>query len=108
MKIEKNLRVGRLIDVYGSLLTTKQYEIITSYIFDNLSLSEIGYNYSISRQAVSDSINQSIRALESYEDKLRVIDKEDKLVDKLKNLTNDIDSGILQERLIKIIEDIRG
>lgn len=107
MKIEDNLKIIKLIDTYGSLLTSRQFEVVTSYYFDNLSLSEIGDNYSISRQAVSDSINQSIKALEIYEEKLHVISKEDKLVCKLENLLNDCGNE-MSNRLKEIIEDIRG
>lgn len=107
MKIEDNLKIIKLIDTYGSLLTSRQFDVVTSYYFDNLSLSEIGDNYSISRQAVSDSINQSIKALENYEEKLHVISKEDKLIFDLENLLNGCDNET-SNRLKEIIEDIRG
>ena len=48
MIIDDNLKVAKLIDTYGKLLTDKQYEIMTSYYFDNLSLSEIGDNFGYS------------------------------------------------------------
>ena len=107
MKIEDNLRVIKLIDTYGSLLTSKQYEIITSYYFDNLSLSEIGDNYNISRQAISDSINQSIKSLEGYEDKLHIIQKDESLLSRLEGVLNDCNTETCN-RLKEIIEDIRG
>lgn len=106
MKIENNLRVGKLIDTYGALLTTRQYDIITSYYFDNLSLSEIGYNFTISRQAVSDSINQSVKALEGYEEKLHFVSKGETLVEELMSLGRD--NPNLIERVNKIIDGIRG
>jgi len=34
MIIEDNLKIAKLIDVYGKLLTDKQYQIMTSYYFD--------------------------------------------------------------------------
>jgi len=73
MIIEDNLKIAKLIDVYGKLLTDKQYQIMTSYYFDNLTLSEIGDNFSISRQAVSDCLSQATKILTSYEDKLQII-----------------------------------
>ena len=75
--------------------------------FDNLSLSEIGDNYSISRQAVSDCINQSIKALETYEEKLKVISKEKSIVDKLSVIVRECDNKQLSEKICKVIEDIR-
>ena len=106
MKIENSLRVGKLIDAYGSLLTIRQFDIITSYYFDNLSLSEIGYNFCISRQAVSDSINQSIKALEGYDEKLHFVSKEETLVDELEELGRDYPN--LRERINKIIDGMRS
>ena len=41
MTIENNLKIIKLIDTYGKLLTDKQLEIISNYYFDNLTLSEI-------------------------------------------------------------------
>ena len=73
MIIEDNLRISKLIDIYGKLLTDKQYQIMTSYYFDNLTLSEIGDNLGISRQAVSDCLSQATRILESYEKKLQIL-----------------------------------
>lgn len=73
MSIDENLKIVRLIDAYGSTLTEKQFSIISSYYFDNLTLSEIGENMSISRQAVSDSINQSLKSMSVLEEKLGVI-----------------------------------
>ena len=66
MTLDNNLRVIKLIDCYGELLTSKQYDIMTNYYFDNLSLSEIGDNFGISRQAVSDCISKSIKILENW------------------------------------------
>ncbi|MGN0961155.1 MAG: YlxM family DNA-binding protein [Christensenellales bacterium] len=106
MKIENNLRVSSLIDVYGSLLTSRQYDMITSYYFDNLSLSEIGYNFNVSRQAVSDSINQSIKALEGFENKLHYVSRVELLTNELNKLASDY--PVLRERINKIIDDLRS
>ena len=108
MSLEENLRITSLIDTYGKLLTNKQFEIVSSYYFDNLTLSEIGDNYNISRQAVNDCINQSVKALETYEDKLHLISKNDAIITKLQKMANDSNNAELSSRLAEIIEDIRG
>lgn len=107
MNIEDNLKVIKLIDAYGSLLTPKKLEIMTTYYFDNLSLSEIGDNYGISRQAVRDSINQSIKSLQSYEDKLHVILKEECIMEELKGIVSKYSVNGLREDIDKIIEELR-
>ena len=108
MNLEESLRITSLIDTYGKLLTTKQFEIVSSYYYDNLTLSEIGDNYNISRQAVNDCINQSVKALESYEEKLQLLSKQDAIIDKLTKVANDSNNAELSSRLAEIIEDIRG
>lgn len=108
MKIEDNLKVTRLIDVYGVLLTKRQYDIVSSYYFDNLSLSEIGENYSISRQAVSDSLSQSLKALESYEERLKIIEKDDAILSSLAALKNNTNDSYVVEAINQIIDYMRG
>ncbi len=107
MSLEESLRVTTLIDTYGKLLTDKQFEIVSSYYYDNLTLSEIGDNFGISRQAVNDCINKTIKALQSYEDKLHLIERNNMIIDKLNGLTN-VDSNELSTKVAEIIEDIRG
>ena len=108
MDLEESLRITSLIDAYGKLLTTKQFEIVSSYYYDNLTLSEIGDNYNISRQAVNDCINQSVKALETYEEKLHLIARNDAVISKLNKIADDSNNAELSKRLAEIIEDIRG
>jgi predicted DNA-binding protein YlxM (UPF0122 family) len=108
MDLEESLRITSLIDTYGKLLTNKQFEVVSSYYYDNLTLSEIGDNYNISRQAVNDCINQSVKALETYEEKLQLIAKQSAIIDKLTKIANDSNNAELSSRLAEIIEDIRG
>lgn len=106
MSIDENLKIVRLIDTYGSTLTEKQFSIISSYYFDNLTLSEIGENMGISRQAVSDSINQSLKSMSVLEENLGILrlsqDMESELMEFSKRL--DFEDG---DVLIKIIEKYR-
>lgn len=68
-KIEK---INRLLDIYGRLLTKSQYEIMSSYYYFDLSLSEISEEKNISRTAVSDAIKTATKKLENYEEKLGI------------------------------------
>ena len=108
MNIEDNLKVIKLIDAYGSLLTSKKFEIMTNYYFDNLSLSEIGDNYGISRQAVRDSISQSIKSLQSFEEKLQVIQRQERIQAELMKISSKYPDMGLKEEIGKIIEELRG
>ena len=64
-----------LLDLYSSLLTEHQNEIMSEYFYEDLSMIEISENYNISKAAVSDIINRCIKQLEEYENKLNLLDK---------------------------------
>ena len=102
MVIEDNLKIAKLIDVYGVLLTNKQMEIMSSYYFDNLTLSEIADNYNISRQAVNDCLAQATKVLFNLEDKLQFVKKNDNLKVRLNNLKN----MSTNEEVTNLISDI--
>ena len=68
--MENNVKVSMLNQIYGKLLTTKQYEIIDDYYNNDLSLSEIAENNNITRQAVRDILKKGEKKLFEYEEKL--------------------------------------
>ena len=70
------MRIAKLIDIYGELLSKRRREIIEAYYFDDLSLSEISLNTGISRQGVRDSIKKSEAELRGYEEKLGLLEKD--------------------------------
>ncbi len=86
MSIENNLKIIKLIDIYGDLLTTKQLKIMKDYYFENLSLVEIAENLQISRQAVRDSISKSLKILDNYENVVGKIKSNENIITSLKNL----------------------
>lgn len=106
MIIDENIRIIKLIDTYGGLLTNRQSTIITSYYFDNLTLSEIADNHNISRQAVRDSISQSVKILSGYEDKLNLVSKHDDIKNKLIELKKLSTNDNLTNKINEIIDNI--
>ena len=77
MKVEENIYLAKLFDAYGALLSDGQRDIMAYYINDDLTISEIAENLSVSRQAVMDSINKADKKLRSYEEKLQFVKKID-------------------------------
>ncbi len=75
-----------LYDYYESLLTEKQKLYFKEYYFNNLSLSEISENYNVSRSAISKQINEALKWLNYYEDKLHLYEKGLKIKEIIKNL----------------------
>lgn len=74
--MEKNVKVSILCQIYGKLLTKKQFEIITDYYDNDLSLSEIAENNQITRQAVRDIIKKSEKKLYELEEELSFMEKQ--------------------------------
>lgn len=106
MSIDENLKMVRLIDNYGAVLTEKQFSIISNYYFDNLTYAEIGENMGISRQAVSDSINQSIKTMKGLEEKLGLISKFDSMLDDISQVADKMSEERKME-LLQVIEKYR-
>ena len=76
-----------LLQIYGAMLTEKQYGLLDDYYNNDLSLSEIAENYDITRQAVRDIIKKGENKLFELEEKLSVMDrmlKQDKKIVKYK------------------------
>ena len=89
---EKIIYYGTLLELYGELLTDKQYSAIDKDYNMDLSLSEIAQEDKITRQAVRDNIKKAEEKLEYFESKLKLyknFKKEDNIVSKLeKNIIN--------------------
>lgn len=89
---EKIIYYGTLLELYGELLTDKQYSAIDKYYNMDLTLSEIAQEDKITRQAVRDNIKKAEEKLEFFESKLKLyknFKKEDNIVLKLeKNIIN--------------------
>lgn len=70
--LEKIYQINQLIDLYGSLLTRSQYEIMKDYYENDLSLSEISELRGISRTAVSDALKKAQAKLDEAERKIGI------------------------------------
>ena len=68
--LESVLRYSELLNLYQSLLSETQREILDDYFSFNLSFSEIAENRHISRSAVEDAIKKGKKKLDDYENKL--------------------------------------
>lgn len=88
--MEKNVEISVLCQIYGKVLTEKQYEIINDYYNNDLSLSEIAENNGITRQAVRDIIKKSENKLYELEEKISLMKK---IMDE-KNIINNIEKEL--------------
>ena len=84
--MEKIVEQGLLYDFYGELLTNHQRQIYEGIVYDNLSLGEIAQEEGISRQAVHDIVKRCDKALQGYEEKLRLVAKFESIKDKVSRI----------------------
>ena len=73
--LQEALEISILFDFYGPLLTDRQQTLVDLYFNENLSLSEIAEEFGVTKQAVSDGIKKSEKALRKYEDKLGLVER---------------------------------
>ncbi|MBR2241276.1 MAG: DNA-binding protein [Clostridia bacterium] len=91
--MEKNVEISVLCQLYGKALTEKQYEVLTDYYNNDLSLSEIAENNNITRQAVRDIIKKGENKLYELEENILLMKKvleEEKIVTKIISELNEI------------------
>ncbi|MDK2971539.1 MAG: uncharacterized protein PWP23_1294 [Candidatus Sumerlaeota bacterium] len=73
--LDRIVRIGQLIDLYGGLLTERQHTFIQLHYEEDLSFGEIAKTYEVSRQAIHDAVKHAEKALDDYEEKLRLLDR---------------------------------
>jgi hypothetical protein len=71
----RHVRIGLLLELYGSLLTERQRDFVRLHFDEDQSFAEIAQCYTISRQAVYDTVRHAQRSLEEYESHLRLLEK---------------------------------
>ena len=107
-QLEKIYKQTMLFDFYGELLTEHQKQVYEDAVYNDLSLSEIAETYGISRQGVHDLIKRCDKLLQSYEDKLHLIERFGKAKETVRLIQTMTEiSGEGAEVLRKRLEDIR-
>ncbi len=108
--MEKNVKISILSDLYGKLLTEKQFEFIDDYYNNDLSLSEIAENNNITRQAVRDIIKKGEKKLFEYEEKLMFMKrmlKQEKKIEQVLSELNKIQKEYSDEQVAVVLEHIK-
>ena len=85
--MKEELYLVALYEYYKNLLTDKQKSYFEDYYFDNLSLSEIGENCNISRNAVSSQLLKIKEKLYEYEDALNLYKNQQEIIKIIDNET---------------------
>lgn len=108
--MDKKVEVSILCQIYGKLLTEKQYNYIDDYYNKDLSLSEIADNYSITRQAARDNIKKGEIKLFEYEEKLGIMKttlKNEKTIEDVLMQIKEIQTNYSDKKIAKILENVK-
>lgn len=99
--IVKTIRYNDLLNIYETLLSDTQCDILTAYFAYDLSLGEIAENRHVSRAAVEDALKKGVAKLEAYEKELHLLEKREKILKITANLKqktqNKEDTALLEE-----------
>lgn len=96
--MDDKFRLVELFLIYEGLLTDKQRAYFRSYALDDLSLQEVADNYKVSRNAVHNMIKAAVKALNKYEDTLKLYEKKNKIIKLL-----DKEKSNLKNKIINIL-----
>ncbi len=115
-QLTERLRVVRLVEVYGRLLTSRQLRLLRMYYLDDLSLGEAADQVDVTRQAVFDSLKCSVDELNRLEGTLHLLamiedDSRQKellaeSLDALEQTIAGLDGQVDQNTLIKMADEI--
>lgn len=108
--MEKKVQIGMLCDIYGKLLTKRQYNILNDYANGDLSLTEIAENNNITRQAVNDIVKKGESKLLEYEQKLGIMKKtinQEQTIQKVLSQISKITSDSSDKQIEKILNNVR-
>ena len=104
---DKLVRQAFLFDFYGELLNEHQSRVYEAFVCDNFSLSEIAEDNGVSRQSVHDLIKRCDAILEQYEQKLKLLEKFQKMKQQITRI-HELTSESEQTDNIKEIKQISG
>ena len=99
------LQLTLLYDFYGELLTEKQ-----KHYQNDLSLTEIGEELSISRQAVRDQLKRTEKILLDYEEKLQLVSRfqaQKKAVQEMKHIMEGLEKKNPDASVVKAIAKMK-
>lgn len=111
MEIENSIKLSILLEIYGKLLTKKQYDMLNDYYNNDLSLAEIAENEKITRQAVRDNLKKGEKKLFEYEEKLQIMKKNKMQEEQIANILSEISNlteNSSDSEIANVLEDVKN
>ena len=109
--MDRKVEISMLCQIYGKLLTEKQFDYINDYYNNDLSLAELAENYGITRQAARDNIKKGENRLFEYEEKLQIMKttlNTEKKIAKILAQISTIKTQYSDEKIADILENIKN
>ena len=109
--MEEKIKISMLLEIYGKLLTEKQYNLLDDYYNNDLSLSEIAENEKITRQAVRDLLKKGEKKLFEFEEKLKIMEKsimQEKKIDEILSEIEKFEKSFTDEEIMAVLDDIKN
>ena len=100
--MDKLVQRAVLFDHYGDLLNEKQRRIVEYTVSDDMSLSEIGEEEGITRQAASDLLKRADERLLEFEEKLGIIRKSENISACIRRIREYGTDDLIETELSKI------
>ncbi len=102
MELTDKVKYGKLLDLYSGLLTEKQRYTLEGYLLYDLSLSEMAQTQNLTRQAVFDTIQKTLKLLNEYENKMGLLRRANEITLLLESLS------VTNTESAQIIEKIKN
>ena len=108
--MEKNVRLGWLLDRYGAFLTRRQQTLLNLHVNEDLSLAEIAEQEGISRQGVHDALKRGEEQLLAYEARLGLLATQREAMERLAGMEAEVNasSSMAQEEKIRLCGQIQA
>ena len=101
----KNMSFVLLFDLYGKLLSPRQYEAFDLYYNEDLSLGELAENLGVTRQGVLDNVRTAEKKLLDYEEKLGFAKKQNKYSLVVSEILETIDNNPPSKEVVSKIRE---
>ncbi len=104
--LESRRDILDLFASYEAMLTPKQREVLNEYYRFDLSLSEIASDSLVSRAAVHDAIEKAVAKMQSYEEKLHLVEKRKDIKKTIEAIEAVDDDKIKLELYQQLVKDL--
>ena len=107
MQLEKLVKTTKLFEIYQNCFNAEQKDILTSYLVNDLQLTEIAEIKNVSRQAIYKIISTAIKKLEKLEEQIGFYQKIESVFQKINQLENAVEKSDVATAK-KLIQKIKG